>query len=233
MLAVVVDRAVGRERLWAEHRCVRCRHGLGVASLAPLRSWFASCAHCGRRPGWRYPLTDLSAAAAFALVGARFGFTGETVIYGALAAVLVILAVIDLETHLLPNVITYPTFVVGLVVVLVTSPLLGRVDHLASALVGGAVAFTIMLVFHVISPAGLGLGDVKLAPTLGLFLGWLTTSPLTAVNLVLYAVVIGSAGVGIIGLAAKRIRGIKEVPFGPGLVVGTLTIIAVSSRLAP
>lgn len=198
--------------------------------MLPLRSWFTPCVGCGRRPGSRHPVTDVSAAAALGLVGARFGFSAEAAVYAGLAAVLVVLSVIDLETHLLPNVITYPAFVVGLVAVVVLSPFLDRVDGVVSALVGAVVAFVIMLVFHVVNPAGLGLGDVKLAPTLGLFLGWLSPSPLTAVSLVLYAVMIGAAGIGILGMTLRLLgRRVPEVPFGPGLVVGTLAVIAATS----
>lgn len=234
LLGVVVDRAVEREPLRPEHRCPSCRASLGPRALVPVLGWATRCGGCAGRPAWRYPVVDLATAASFAVVGARFGFGWPTLAYAALCAVLVVLSVIDLETHLLPNVITYPALLGGLALVVVLSAVLGTPDHLSSAVVGAVTAFALLLAFHVIRPAGMGLGDVKLAPTLGLFLGWLYNSPLTAVSLVLYAILVASLGGGVIGLAVNAVRRRREeVPFGPALALGTLLVIAVSPSLVP
>lgn len=233
-LGVVVDRAVERERLRPHHRCTGCRADLGARSLIPVVSWFGACPRCERHPGWRYPLTDLAAAVAFGVVGFRFGFGWPAIAYAALAAVLVVLSVIDVETHLLPNVITYPAFLGGLGLIVVLSLALGHGGHLPSALIGGFTAFALLLVLHVILPAGMGLGDVKLAPTLGLFLGWMYDSPLTAVSLVLYALLIASAGGGLVGLAVNTLRRRRgEFPFGPALAAATLTVIGAAPTFVP
>jgi leader peptidase (prepilin peptidase) / N-methyltransferase len=234
LLGVVVDRAVDREPLRAEHRCRVCRASLGPASLVPILHWFRRCGSCGAHPGWRYPVTDLATAASFVLVGARFEVGWPTVAYAALAAVLVVLSVIDLETHLLPNVLTYPAFVVGLVLVLGLSVAFGYTAGIVSALVGALTAFVLLLGFHLVHPAGMGMGDVKLAPTLGLFLGWLYDSPLTAVSLVLYTLFVASLGGALVGLTINTVRRRREeIPFGPALAIGTLLIIAVSPALVP
>ena len=228
-LGVIVDRAVERERLKPLHRCTSCRSDLGPASLLPLVSWFRRCAGCGRHPGWRYPGTDLGAAAALALVGAALGLRGATIGYAAFALVLVVLSVIDLETHLLPNVITYPAFLGGLVLVVVGAVCYGSPERIVSALVGGVSAFVLLFLLHVIRPAGMGMGDVKLAPTLGLALGWLYGNSWLAVSLVLYALLVASLGGGLIGLAVNVVRRRREeIPFGPALAAGTLAILALS-----
>lgn len=228
-LGVVVDRAVERELLRPHQRCTRCRAGLGPASLLPLVSWFRRCGACGRRPGWRYPVTDLAAAGSLAVVGARFGLGWPVLAYAAFAAVLVVLSVIDLETHLLPDVLTYPAFAGGLALAVALGVVAGRGDHVTSALVGGVSAFVLLFVLHVIRPEGMGMGDVKLAPTLGLALGWLHADPLLAVTLVLYALLLASLGGGLVGLAVNVVRRRREeVPFGPALALGTLVVIAAS-----
>lgn len=233
-LGVVVDRAVERERLRPQHRCTRCRAVQGPVSLVPVVGWFRRCGRCGRHPGWRYPLTDLAAAGSLALVGARFGLGGPVIAYAGFAAVLVVLSVIDLETHLLPNVITYPAFLAGLATSLALGVATGNGDHATGALVGGISAFVLLFVLHVIRPDGMGLGDVKLAPTLGLALGWLHADPLLAVTLVLYALLLASVGGGLVGLAVNLVRRRREeVPFGPALALGTLVVIAASRSLVP
>ena len=93
--------------------------------------------------------------------------------YLVLAAVLPVLAWIDVERLVLPNRIVYP--LTGTVLALLT---LGSVadhdlDSLARAFAGGAVAFGALLVLHVVSPSGMGFGDVKLSFVLGLALAWL------------------------------------------------------------
>jgi leader peptidase (prepilin peptidase) / N-methyltransferase len=145
-----------------------------------------------------------------------------------------VLSVIDLETHLLPNVITYPAFLAGLVLAVALGGLAGRGDHVASALVGGVSAFVLLLVLHIARPDGMGLGDVKLAPTLGLALGWLHADPWLAVTLVLYALLLASVGGGLVGLAVNAVRRRRdEIPFGPALAFGTLVVIAASPVVAP
>jgi leader peptidase (prepilin peptidase)/N-methyltransferase len=232
LLGVLVDRAVEREPLEAHHRCRSCRASLGARSLVPVVSWFGTCPGCANHPGWRYPAVDVATAASLAVVGARFGIGWPALAYGLLCAVLVVLSVIDLETHLLPNVITYPAFVVGLAVIVVLSVTHGYAGGITSALTGAVFAFALLLFFHVLQPRGMGLGDVKLAPTLGLFLGWLYASPVTAVVLVLYAVLAASLGGGLVGLAVNLARRRRmEIPFGPALALGTVVVIALSPAL--
>lgn len=231
-LGVVVDRAVGRERLRPSHRCTSCRGELGWRSLVPIRSWFDRCPSCRRHPGWRYPATDVATAATLAVVAARFGWGWPAAAYAALAAVLVVLSVIDLETHLLPNVITYPALLATVAVVVVGGGLAGHADRIPGALVGGISAFGLLFALHVIRPDGMGMGDVKLAPTLGVALGWLHGDPLLAVTLVLYALLVASLGGGLVGLAVNAVRRRRdEIPFGPALAMGTLLVIAVSPSL--
>jgi leader peptidase (prepilin peptidase) / N-methyltransferase len=234
VLGVIVDRAVQRERLQPHHRCTACRSPMGGRSMVPVLSWFGRCAACGRHPGWRYPVTDLAAVGALAVVGGRFGFDWPTVAYAALAAVLVVLSVIDVETHLLPDVITFPALLGGLALVVALSVAGGTTDRIPGALVGAATAFGILLVLHVAMPAGLGFGDVKLAPTLGLFIGWLYPSLLTGVSLVLYTLLIASAAGGLLGVAVNLVRRRRaEFPFGPALAGATMTVIAFAPRLVP
>jgi leader peptidase (prepilin peptidase)/N-methyltransferase len=137
---------------------------------------------------------------------------------------LVAMAVIDLETKLLVNVLTYPAVLGFLFAVLALSSPNDYSDGIAPALWAGGLYLLFFLVVHRVYPAGMGLGDVKLAPTLGLAIGWLYTDSFIAVQRMLLAVILGLVLGGVIGIIVQRNRK-AEVPFGPFMVLGALIVI--------
>ena len=139
MIGIVVDRAVERERPALTHRCPTCRSDLGRSSMAPVWSWFARCPLDAAHPVWRYPLTDVATAVLFAAGAARFGWNWELGPYLFLFGALVAMSVIDLETHLLLDLLTLRTLAVGIVLVLVLSGSNGAEDHIWPALIGAGV----------------------------------------------------------------------------------------------
>ncbi len=236
LLGIAVDRTVERLRPAPEHRCVHCEQPLGVTSLVPLVGWFQRCGDCGRHKGARYPAVDVATSLVFGLLAVRFtSFDAGGAVtvdwklwpYLAVGAMLVVLSAIDIETHLLPNILVWPSIGVGLFLVLVLSGELDGGDGIATALLGGAVFGGFIGATHVVYEQGMGRGDVKLALLLGLFIGWLQTDPLETTRLVLYAIFIALLGGGLVGLAynAIRRRGRAEIPFGPALVVAALVVI--------
>lgn len=233
-LGIAVDRAVERERPELLHRCQHCSTSLGPRSLVPVYNWFVRCPADALHRSWRYVLVDVSTAATFALAASRFDTTWMLGPYLALFSVLVVLCIIDVETHLLVNILTYPTFAVGVFAVLTLSGPQGHAEAMVPALVGAGVFGGIILLAFIAYPPGMGLGDAKLAPTLGLALGWLTTSALDAIRLSLYALILGLLGAALVGLGlrATRVLAAKaEIPMGPGLVLGTLAVLAFSEQL--
>ncbi len=238
LLGIAVDRTVERLKPQPEHRCAHCRAPQGPLSLVPVITWFRSCGNCGRRTGARYPTVDLLAAVVFAALGSRFGGDDGAVDwrlwpYLAVAALLVVLSVIDIETHLLPNILVWPAIAVGLFAVLVLSGELDYGEGIAAALLGGAVFGGFIGAAHLVHEQGMGRGDVKLALLLGLFVGWLQADLLLATRLVLYAILLSLLGGGLIGMAYNLVRGRgrAEIPFGPALAAGTLVIIVISPNL--
>lgn len=237
-LGIAVDRAVERLRPRLEHRCSHCQAGLGPRSLVPILGWFDSCRRCRRHKGWRYPAVDLAAAVVFALLGVRFVGPGNALEpklgpYLAVGAVLVVLSAIDIETHLLPNIVVWPAIGAGLFVVLVVGGELGSGEAITTALLGSAVFGGFIGLAHLIHEQGMGRGDVKLAVLLGLFVGWLQSDPLVATRLVLYAILIALLGGGFVGLGYNLIRrrGRAEIPFGPALAAGALAVIVASPSI--
>lgn len=234
LFGVIVDRAAERTPLGAEHRCPRCRHGWGLRSLVPAVDWWGHCDRCGVGKGVRYLLVDVGAAAAFAAVGWRFGLDWRLGPYLALTAVLVVLSAIDVETHLLPNVIVWPSIGVGLFVILVLSGELDYAEGVLPALIGAAVFGLFTGATHLAHEPAMGFGDVKLSVLLGLFVGWLHPGLLTAARLVLYALFLAMLGGGLIGLAINLLRRRKgEIPFGPALAAASLVVIVASPMLQP
>lgn len=244
LLGIGVDRLVERESFVATHRCQRCSADLGgPAALLPFVSWRRRCPSDPGHPRWRYPLVDLATVSSFGLAGWRFGFTWQLGPYVLFFAALVMMLVIDIEHHLLLNVLTYPTMMAGAFLVLVLS---GTNDYEAgmnAALISAVAVGGFFLVMHLIYPPGLGLGDVKLVPSLGLFLGWLTIDTSDALRLVLWTMIGALLGAGVVGLGIRRwvdrqpaerfadqpedwIPG--EVSLGPFLAVATIVAIGLT-----
>ncbi|MFV0257277.1 MAG: prepilin peptidase [Acidimicrobiales bacterium] len=234
VLGIGVDRIVERLAWAPEHRCVHCRAGQGAASLRPVVSWVSRCRSCGCHPGLRYPMVDVATAASFAAVAARFGLDWRLGPYLGLAAVLVILSAIDLETHLLPNVVVWPSILTGLFAVLVLSGEFADGAGIDAALIGAAVYGGFVGLAHIVYEPGMGRGDVKLALLLGLFIGWVAPTRIDAVQLVLRSFVLGLISVAVIGIGfnALRRRSLRaEVPAGPALAAAALVVVVVSPAL--
>ena len=133
------------------------------------------------------------------------------VLYLPLLAALAVLAAIDLDRRLLPNRIVYPLAAWGLAAMLLVER-----DQIAEHLLAGAGAFLFLFLAAVAKPGGMGMGDVKLAGVLGLYLG------LSVIPALLVALLGGTlAGVGMMlreGAAALK----RTLPFGVFLAFGAL-----------
>jgi leader peptidase (prepilin peptidase)/N-methyltransferase len=200
-------------------RCPRCGTPIRPWDNVPVVSYVllrGRCRACGQRISPRYPLVELLMAALTVLVGLRVpplsGWRDAVTLTAdvTFAFLLTVIAFIDLDHQLILNALTYPGTALGLAAAL----LHGR---LGPAVVAGAGAGALLLLIVVASRGGMGLGDVKLAVLIGVFLA---SPAVTAVALFL-AFVLGGA-VGIVLLALRR-RGRKDaIPFGPFLALGGL-----------
>ncbi len=225
-LNVVIWRVPRGESVVAPRsQCPVCAAQLRAIDNVPVISWLvlrARCHHCGAHISLRYPLVELGCGALFAAVGAEYAESWAMPAYLVFAGALLALSVIDIEHYRLPNRIVYPLSIVLPVLVGVAAIADHDLGGWGRALAAGAAAFTGMLVLHLISPKGMGLGDVKLAFSLGVALGWLGWVELM-LGLVLgflYGAVIG------VFLIATKLRGRRDpVPFGPFLAAGAMTMV--------
>ncbi|MGZ4119954.1 MAG: prepilin peptidase [Actinomycetota bacterium] len=223
---VVVHRVPLKESIvHPRSRCPSCGTELRARDNIPVVSWLllrGRCRYCGAPISARYPAIELLTAALFGLAAWRIRPATDLVAFLPLLWVLVVLSFIDLEHKLLPNRIVGPALATGVVLTGVAAALGPGAGAWVRALAGGAVAFGFFLLLAIISPRGMGMGDVKLSSVLGLALGYLGWGRLF-VGLLLSFV---AGAVGGIGLIAARKAGMKsEVPFGPYLALGTIVSI--------
>ena len=212
-LNVVIARVPERRSLWwPSSSCPECGAAIAWHDNIPVLSFAAlrgRCRACAGPIAWRYPIVEATTAGLFSLAAIMFGPTGEAVMAAALLATLVALTAIDLERQILPDVITLPGILFGLV----ASTATGRVS-VSGSLIGVVVGGGVFLVIILASRGGMGAGDMKLAAMLGAFLGW----QVVLVS-ILMAVVVG--GILAVGLMASGLRTRKDpIPFGPFLAAG-------------
>jgi leader peptidase (prepilin peptidase)/N-methyltransferase len=216
-------------------RCPACGAPVAWHDNLPVAGWLllrGRCRACRAPISWTYPAVELAMGVLWALIALRLAGAGlgwAVPAYLALAFICVVLAVIDARTRLLPNRITYPAFPVMLGLLLLASVGLGDLGRLARGLLAAVAVGGFFLALALISPRGMGLGDVKLAPTLGLALGWLSWGTV-AVGVFAGFLLGGLAGVGailLLGLTRKSL-----LPFGPWLVAGALLGVLAGADVA-
>lgn len=208
----------GKSVVWPASACGSCGRELRWFENVPVLSWVvlgAKCARCKAPISVQYPLVELITAVLFVLV------TWLTPVGPLLAArllfvcALVVLFGIDLEHQLLPNVITLPGVVVGVIFSLVNPP--GLRDSLIGVLLGGGVLYAIAAGYYFWRrEEGLGMGDVKMLAMIGAFLGW------QAVLLTLVLSSISGAVIGVAMMALQRGDMKYALPFGTFLAIGAL-----------
>jgi leader peptidase (prepilin peptidase) / N-methyltransferase len=204
-------------------RCPSCGKPLAAYDNVPVLSWVVlggRCRTCGASISPRYPIVELLTAATFAGVVAVRGFDDDLVLELPFVAALIALAGIDLDHKLLPNKIVYPMAVYG-----VAATALVETGDLVEHLIAGAGAFAFLLAAVIAYPRGMGMGDVKLGGTMGLYLG------LSVIPAFLVAFLSGTiVGLGIIareGAGARK----KAVPFGVFLALGGIVGVLAGKEL--
>ena len=208
-------------------RCPACEYQLRWFDNIPVASYAAiggRCRKCRTRIPIRYPLVELATMALFVIHGEVFGWSALLVPRLLFACAMVVLFAIDLEHHLLPNVITLPGIAIGLISSAVLPP--GLVDALMGVALGGGVLWLIGEAYYRYSGhEGMGGGDVKMLAMIGAFLGW---------KLVLVTLVLSSVAGSIVGLIVILIKrgGLKyALPYGTFLALGALTASLAGERI--
>ncbi len=177
--------------------------------------------------GWS-PLVVLAIAALCALTVWRFGIVWELPAFLVLAVAAVPLTAVDLRHRLLPNRILAPAFGAGAVLLAAAAALTGDWTALLRAGTGAVALFAVFLVLALISPRSMGMGDVKLAGLIGLYLAWLSWTTLLVGAVAGFVV---QALIALVLLAGRRIGLRSELPFGPAMLLGAGLAIAAAPLL--
>ena len=205
-------------------RCPSCETPIKPYDNVPVFAWLwlrGRCRSCGEAISARYPLVEAATAVLCAGVVLADGVTPAAALGIVLVLVLIPVSLIDLDLRLIPNRITAPAAVVAVVLGTALDPG-GELERL----IAGAGAGLFLLLAVLAYPRGMGMGDVKLAGVLGLYLGR-AVAPALLVALV-GGVVVGGAIMARVGVAAGRKT---KVPFGPFLALGGVVAIYAGDAL--
>src|SRR5512133_1225639 len=214
----------GESLVHPRSRCPHCDTQLRAIDNIPVLSWLVlrgRCAHCSAPISARYPLVELTTGALYAAVVASQDDAVRIVLGLLLVTALVPIALIDLDHRVIPNRITGAAAVAAVIAIAALD-----IDFLPEAAIAAVAAGGFFLVAAVLYPRGMGMGDVKLAGVLGLYLG----------RAVAPAVFIALIGGVVVGAAVIARKGAKEgrktaVPFGPFLALGGMIAFFVGDDL--
>ncbi len=223
-LNVVIDRLPekGKSLISPPSHCDNCQTKLKPTDLIPLISYLClkgRCQYCGIHIPLRVFLVELATGLTLALLYFGYGWSHEFWIFSIYGCLLIAIFVIDLNTQLILNKMTYPACIFALA----TVPLRDELNFIDSvtgnALIGGVVGFALLLLVVILSRGGMGLGDVKMALLMGLALGF----PHIFVGLFVGVV---TGGIVAIVLLALKHKGRKQaIPFGPFLAIGFMAAL--------
>lgn len=210
--------------VFARSECPACGAQIAAYDNIPVLGWLllrgrARC--CGARLSLRYPLTELAVGALYAATVLVYRHdAAEAAIGLVFVAMLAIVTLTDLERRIIPNKVLIAGAVLCLMIAVPTDPA-GLPERVIAAVGAGGVFFLVALAY----PAGMGLGDVKLAATMGLFLG------VAVAPAILMALLAGSV-VGLV-LIARHGAGARKmaIPFGPFLALGGIVGLLVGNQL--
>jgi len=226
--------------------CPHCGNRIKPYDNIPVISWLllgGKCRTCAEPISKRYPLVELTTGVAFAAVAAWWlvqggAWTGPAeslrpqasdpltaaivgilvlIAFLYLAAISVILAIIDLDTHTLPNRIVLPSYLVVIVFFVAAAAVGGDWPALLRAGSGLVGLWLIYAILAFAYPGGMGFGDVKLAGVLGAYLGWLGWGSLLVGAFAAFLL----GGLFALALVASRRANRKSgIPFGPWMLLG-------------
>lgn len=219
--------------------CPRCNARIAWYDNIPVLSWLllrGRCRQCNARISARYPIVESITCLAFILVALSFAPSGWLAApvasgdnAGVVAQILVLigylwfaassiaLAAIDFDVRRLPDPIVWTTLAALVLFFAAAAAIRGEFASIVTALLGGLAMLVFYVLLIIVTPRGIGMGDVKLSATLGVATGWIGWS---AVGMGWFAgfLIGGIVGVGLI--LARRAGRRSAIPFGPWMLAG-------------
>lgn len=218
-LNVCIDRLPARKSIVSPpSRCPGCQRELTPLELIPIISFLTlrgKCRTCGEKIPLRSLLVEIGTGLLFSLVWWRFGPGWMTALYLVFTALIITIAVIDIEHQRILNGLVYPAIGLALIAV----PVL-HADNPLSYLLGAGAGFLVLFIIAVISPGAMGMGDVKLI----IFLGLITGFP--DILLLLFTAFVSGGLIAGTLLALGKVSRKDPIAFGPYLsLAGMITLL--------
>jgi leader peptidase (prepilin peptidase)/N-methyltransferase len=218
-------------------RCPACSAPVRTFDNIPVISFIllrGRCRDCGAKISVRYPLVEILNALLFVLAVWRFGLGVHTPFLFAFCSAMIVITFIDLDFQIIPDAITLPGVVVGLIGGSLVLPdpfdrfsVLGLRESLIGLASGGAVFFLIAEVsYRILRQEAMGGGDIKMMAMVGAFMGWKSVLLTTFSGSLLGSL----AGILIMVLKGKGRK--TKIPFGPFLAAGALISLFCGQEIA-
>lgn len=211
--------------------CPSCGTQLLERDNVPVLSWVllrGRCRHCHDPISAQYPIVELTCAGLFAGTAARFGYNWAVPAFLVLFAGLLALSVIDVERLLLPKAIVWPLSISVAALLVMAAAATGEWHDLLVGVVCSAAWFVVFYAMFSISPKLIGFGDVRLAPVLGLSLGWLGWR---YVILGFFAANLIGAAIGVVLIASHKMSRRQQIPYGVFLAMGCAVAVFAGPEL--
>ena len=199
--------------------CQSCKTRVSIWDNIPVLSYLllkGKCRQCTASISLLYPIVEISTALLLLIGFINFGMTIRFAIFCVISPALLTISIIDIKHKIIPDRITLPGIIFGLIA---GSYLIGLKESLLGLISGGGIfLFSSEVYYRVRGRVGMGGGDIKFIAAVGALLG------LKQVFLVIFLSAFMGSVVGLIGLVGKKINTTSQVPFGPFLAVGTLIV---------
>jgi leader peptidase (prepilin peptidase)/N-methyltransferase len=204
--------------IYPASHCPKCRSNISLKDNIPLISYIllkGRCRNCKSKISIQYPIVEFLTGLIYLIIYLIYGFSIQTIIYIILSSALIIIAFIDLNEQIVPDVISLPGIVIGFIISFFV-PYISYINSALGVVVGGGIILIIGIAGSVIfKKEAMGGGDVKLAAMIGAFLGW---------RYIIISLFLGfflGALAGIILILSKIKSREDTVPFGPFIVLGS------------
>jgi len=208
--------------IYPASHCPKCHSPIKPIDNIPLLSYIllkGRCRNCGSKISIQYPVVELLTGLIYLIISLIYGLSVQTLIYIILSSALIIIAFIDLNEEIVPDVISLPGIVIGFIISFFVT-YISFINSALGILAGGGIILIIGLAGSVIfKKEAMGGGDVKLAAMIGAFLGW---------KYIIVSLFLGfflGAVTGIILILSKIKSREDLVPFGPFIVLGSFVTI--------
>jgi leader peptidase (prepilin peptidase)/N-methyltransferase len=214
--------------IYPASHCPKCRTKIKPIDNIPLLSYIllkGRCRNCGSKISIQYPVVEFLTGLIYLIIYLIYGLSIQSLVYIILSSALIIITFIDLQEQMIPDVISLPGIVVGLILSFIV-PYISFMNSALGALVGGGIILIIAWVGSIIfKKEAMGGGDIKLATMIGAFLGWRYM-----VISLFFGFFLGAL-TGIVLIMTKIKKREDAIPFGPFIALGSIITLLCGEKI--